>query len=77
MISGLDTEQYGSFTKHYLSNKLPGSEDMKQFFQNLQLGFTSVSTMVHEFDLSDLPSSMPEKVKEDIAKRLLGKNELK
>lgn len=77
VISGLDTEQYGSFTKHYLSNKLPGSEDMKQFFRNLQLGFTSVSTMVHEFDLSDLPSSMPEKVKEDIAKRLLGKKRIK
>lgn len=77
VLSGLDTESYTSFTKHYLNEKAPGSTNMAHFFQKVKLGFSELTTSVHEFSKDDLPKDMPQDLAEQIFKELSGKKRIK
>lgn len=77
VLSGLNTNSYNSFTKFYLSGNLPGCDEMKEFFGRVQLGFKDVVSMVHDFDVNDLPKDIPNELREQIVKDLKGKKQIK
>lgn len=60
ILSGLDTEELGVFTKMMLKNQMPGNERMKSFFARTQLGFSDVA--VRQIKIGDLwiPSNLSE-----------------
>lgn len=72
-LSGLETDGYSTFTKYMLNKNLPGCEDMKNFFSQMQLGFSNLSTKVHDFNINELPDNLPKELKESFAKELAGK----
>ena len=72
-LSGLNTDDYSSFTKYILNSNLPGCEDMKSFFTRVQLGFSNLTTTVRDFNISELPADMPREMKESLAQNLAGK----
>lgn len=72
-LSGLDTDNYSSFTKYMLNKDLPGCETMKEFFFRVQLGFSNLTTTIREFSISELPEKLPREMRESIAKELAGK----
>lgn len=73
VLSGLDTDDYTSFTKHMLNDHLAGCEDMKHFFSRVRLGFSDLSTTVHEFDAGELPADLPHEMRERLVRSLSGK----
>lgn len=75
-ISGLDTEDISSYTKIMLAENLPGSDDVKEFFSRIKLGFSDVTTKTHEFNISELPDDMPREWKEKLARELNGKKRI-
>lgn len=77
VISGLDTDNYDTFSRRLIYEKLPGYDEVKQFFINMQLGFLDMSVKAQEFDVSRIPADMPEKLKKTLIENLLGKKELK
>ena len=72
-LSGLDTDDYSSFTRYMLNKDLPGCATMKEFFLRVQLGFSNLTTTVREFSISELPEKLPREMKESIARELAGK----
>lgn len=76
-VSGLDTNLYETFTKQYIHDRRKGVDDMEKFFQRIQLGFSSITTVVEEFQPESLPTDMPFELKEQISKVLHGKNQIK
>lgn len=77
VISGLDTDNYDTFSRRLIFEKLPGYDEVKQFFINMQLGFLDMSVKAQEFNVSRIPADMPEKLKKTLIENLSGKKELK
>lgn len=76
VISGLDTDNYDSFSRYLIYKGLPGSKEMRSFFENMQLGFSDMSITAQEFDPNRLPEDMPDELKKKLIKELSGKQEL-
>ena len=76
VLSGLKTERLHLFTGQYLQEQQPGYEQMKEFFQRVDLGFSNLSLKVQEFSPEDLPNEMPADLREKICKELSGKKHL-
>lgn len=77
VISGLETDNYDTFSRRLIFEKLPGYDEVKQFFINMQLGFLDMSVKAQEFNVSRIPADMPEKLKKTLIENLSGKKELK
>ena len=77
VISGLETDNYNLFSRHLIYKKLPGSEEMKKFFKDMQLGFSDVTIIAQEFDVNKLPDDMPDEIKKKLIEDLTNKKELK
>ncbi len=73
VLSGLETDGYSTYTRYLLNKNLPGCEDMKKFFSDMQLGFSGLSTKVRDFNINELPDNLPKELKESLAKELSGK----
>lgn len=76
VLSGLKTERLHLFTGQYLQEQQPGYEQMKEFFQRVDLGFSNLSLKVQEFSPEVLPNEMPAELREKICKELSGKKHL-
>lgn len=76
VLSGLKTERLHLFTGQYLQEQQPGYEQMKEFFQRVDLGFSNLSLKVQEFSPEVLPNEMPADLKEEICKELSGHKHL-
>ena len=72
VISGIHSEGYSGYSKIMLHNHLDGYAEAIKFFDKMQLGFKSLETEEQEFDMSSLPSDMPDDIKEQLAKELKG-----
>ena len=76
VLSGLKTERLHLFTGQYLQEQQPGYEQMKEFFQRVDLGFSNLSLKVQEFSPEVLPNEMPADLREKIYKELSGQKHL-
>lgn len=73
ILSGIEHNDYESFTKRMLANKLDGAEETIHFFQTLNLGFKSINVVEKEFDINELPDQLPKSMKSKLIKELTGK----
>ena len=76
VISGIHSVGYSGYSKIMLHNHLDGYAEAIKFFDKMQLGFKSLETEEQEFDMSSLPSDMPDDIKEQLAKELKGKRSI-
>jgi len=72
VLSGLETTNYSSVTQYMLHHHLLECDDMKDFFNRIQLGFLDIVTKSHDFDTSDIPENLPKELKEQLLKAMLG-----
>lgn len=77
VLSGLETENYESFTGLYLKYQRPGCDKMNEFFRRMQLGFSKIDLQVRSFSPEDLPKEMPEELREKLCKNLSGAKQTK
>lgn len=77
VISGLDTDSYRIHSEVVLSQNKPICANMKDFFRRIQLGFSDIAAVEHEFEASDIPSDVPKELKAKLLKDLSGKKQIK
>ncbi|WP_444379836.1 AAA family ATPase [Prevotella sp.] len=73
ILSGLDTDDYLTFSARMLKEEKNVATLMKNFFNRVQLGFSDVSTRTQDFDAKSLPKDMPEELKKLLVSNLTGK----
>lgn len=76
IISGLDTEDYLTFSARMIKEEESVAVMMKNFFRKVQLGFSDVTTRTQDFDANILPADMPEEIKKLLASNLKGKKKV-
>lgn len=73
ILSGLDTDDYLTFSARMLKEEKNVATLMKNFFNRVQLGFSDVTTRTQDFDAKSLPKDMPEELKKLLVSNLTGK----
>lgn len=73
ILSGLDTDDYLTFSARMLKEEKNVATLMKNFFNRVQLGFSDVTTRTQDFDAKSLPKEMPEELKKLLVSNLTGK----
>lgn len=73
VISGLNNQQYRSYSKLFFHKKEQYSVDALEFFQKLRLGFNSILT--HEED-PNIPSDLPTELRAMFQKEMQGKKSI-
>ncbi|MTG99125.1 AAA family ATPase [Myroides sp. BIT-d1] len=73
ILSGIEHNDYESFTKRMLAKNLNGAGETKNFFQVLNLGFKDINAIEKEFDMDELPEQLPKSMKNKLIKELTGK----
>ena len=63
ILSGIEHNDYESFTKRMLAKNLNGAQETKDFFQILNLGFKGINAIEKEFDIDELPEQLPKSMK--------------
>ncbi len=73
VISGLNNQQYRSYSKQFFHKKEASSAKALMFFQKLKLGFTNIQT--HEED-PHIPQELPNELKVLLQKEIQGKKNI-
>ena len=73
VISGLNNQQYRSYSKLFFHKKEQSSVDALKFFQKLRLGFNSILT--HEEE-PNIPSDLPTELRAMFQKEIQGKKSI-
>lgn len=73
VISGLNNQQYRSYSKLFFHKKEQSSVDALEFFQKLRLGFNSILT--HEEE-PNIPSDLPTELRAMFQKEMQGKKSI-
>ena len=73
VISGLNNQQYSSYSKLFFHKKEQSSVDALKFFQKLRLGFNSILT--HEEE-PNIPSDLPTELRAMFQKEIQGKKSI-
>ena len=76
IISGLDTDSYRIHSEVILEQNHLIRNNIRSFFNKIQLGFSDIITKEHDFDISDIPSDLPKGLKEKLVKNLTGKKQI-
>ncbi len=73
VLSGIDHKDYTGFSLRMLHKRINGCEESLSLFQRLKLGFKDISLKEAEFNISELPTELPDKIRAKISKDLQGK----
>lgn len=73
VISGINSNNYESYSKIMLHKHLEGYEDAISFYKNIDLGFKSIETMEKEVDI---PENLPYYLKKGLTSKFKGKKSI-
>ena len=73
ILSGLDTDDYLTFSARMIKEEKNVATLMKNFFKRVQLGFSDVTARTQDFDAQSLPEELPEELKKILVSNLTGK----
>jgi AAA15 family ATPase/GTPase len=71
-ISGLSHENYTGVTFGLLDHE-DTNQSLQDFYNNADLGFDKVKIIKNEFDISKLPTGMPDSIMQELSTKLQGK----
>jgi hypothetical protein len=66
VLSGIDHKDYTGFTLKMLHKKIEGCEQSLELYQRLQLGFKDINITENEFDITAVPSNIPESLRKKL-----------
>lgn len=73
VLSGLEHNDYTGFTMRMLHKNLNGCNESLELYQKLKLGFKEINAIEYDFNSSEIPDSIPAKLKSKLIKDLVGK----
>jgi len=76
VLSGLEHNDYTGFTMRMLHENLNGCDESLELYQLLKLGFKEINAIEYDFNPSEIPYSLPTKLKAKLVKDLTGKKYL-
>lgn len=76
VLSGLEHNDYKGFTMRMLHKNMNGCNESLELFQKLKLGFKEIKTIESDFNPKDIPTNIPESLKDKLIKDFTGKKEI-
>lgn len=73
VLSGIDHKDYTGFTLKMLHKEIEGCEQSLSLYQRLKLGFKNINITESEFDVSTVPSNVPENLRKKLLNDLEGR----